>query len=78
MFTRIIRLASAQNHDDPLIGALDLVDVSNTTLYEALSYTLATDQRSDYLWLGDIPLPIKLNLEASIRSLHLPNIVRRL
>ncbi|KAK0644001.1 heterokaryon incompatibility protein-domain-containing protein [Cercophora newfieldiana] len=77
-FTRIIRLASAPNHDDPLIAALELVDVSNTTPYEALSYTWGTDPPSDYLWLSDIPLPIKPNLEAALRSLRLPNMVRRL
>ncbi|KAK3360772.1 HET domain-containing protein [Lasiosphaeria hispida] len=77
-FTRIIRLASAPSHDDPLIAALELVDVSNTTPYEALSYTWGTDPPSDYLWLSDIPLPIKPNLEAALRSLRLPNMIRRL
>ncbi|KAK0610850.1 HET domain-containing protein [Immersiella caudata] len=77
-FTRVIRLASAPNHDDPLIAALELVDVSNTTPYEALSYTWGTDPPSDYLWLSDFPLPIKPNLEAALRSLRLPNMVRRL
>ncbi|KAK4446202.1 HET domain-containing protein [Podospora aff. communis PSN243] len=76
-FTRIIRLASAPNRDDPLIAALELVDVSNTTPYEALSYTWGTDPPSDYLWLSDFPLPIKPNLEAALRSLRLPNMVRR-
>ncbi|KAK0753763.1 heterokaryon incompatibility protein-domain-containing protein [Schizothecium vesticola] len=77
-FTRIIRLAFAQSRDDPLVAALELVDVSTTTPYEALSYTWGTDPPSDYLWLGNTPLPIKPNLEAALRSLRLPTMFRRL
>jgi len=77
-FSRVLRLAPGLHRDEPLHAVLEPVDVSATTPYEALSYTWGTDPPSDYLWLGDCPLPIKPNLEAALRALRLPGHVRRL
>ncbi|KXX78561.1 hypothetical protein MMYC01_204524 [Madurella mycetomatis] len=68
-FTRNLRLTPGRGDDQPLIATLELTDVSNTALYEALS---------GYLWLGDWLLPIKPNLVAALRALRLPDLHRRL
>ncbi|KAK4164624.1 HET domain-containing protein [Cladorrhinum sp. PSN259] len=77
-YTRILRLEPAVDQHEPLRAVLEPADVSATAPYEALSYTWGTDPPSDYLWLGNTPLPIKPNLEAALRALRLPDLFRRL
>lgn len=76
-FTRILYLFPGAG-EDPFNGALETVDVERCLPYEAVSYTWGREDASDYLWIGGVPLPIRHNLAAVLRSLRLPTQARRL
>ncbi|KAJ0326573.1 hypothetical protein COL5a_006759 [Colletotrichum fioriniae] len=78
-FTRLIFLYPGSG-EDPFEAHLEIVDIEHAPPYEALSYTWGKpmEQPRDYIWMQGCPMPIKPNLEDALRSLRLPNQVRRL
>ncbi|KXX82394.1 Heterokaryon incompatibility protein 6, OR allele [Madurella mycetomatis] len=72
-YTRILNLFPSSNPEEPFRGTLEIINLEATPPYEALSYTWGTDEPQDHIWLnGDLPLPIKPNLEAALRFLRPP------
>ncbi|KAK1496259.1 HET domain-containing protein [Colletotrichum tamarilloi] len=78
-FTRLLFLYPGSG-EDPFEAHLEIVDIEHAPPYEALSYTWGkpTEQPRDYIWMQGCPMPIRPNLEDALRSLRLPNQVRRL
>ncbi|KAK4665443.1 hypothetical protein QC763_401800 [Podospora pseudopauciseta] len=76
-FTRILTLfpstsppSPSPDDSEPFHGTLAITNLESTQPYEALSYTWGTADPEIYIWLDDLPLPIKPNLAAALHFLR--------
>ncbi|KAH7304770.1 heterokaryon incompatibility protein-domain-containing protein [Stachybotrys elegans] len=75
--TRILYLHAGVG-DEPLSGALEVIDAENTPPYEALSYCWGSEGPSTTIRIEGSDLPIRSNLAAAMRSLRRSEGARRI
>ncbi|KAK4172533.1 heterokaryon incompatibility protein-domain-containing protein [Triangularia setosa] len=78
-FTRILTLfpftsppSASPDDSEPFHGTLTVTNLESTQPYEALSYTWGTADPETYIWLDELPLPIKPSLAAALYFLRPP------